>query len=207
MPSRIAFEISIFPNNVPLPAPKTLACLIGATLHFIHFCIRVYQIRSIPDSNIGWEDMYREDNLVTWFDWVATSLILLYVHSVRPLRVPARALRLSADKPAHSHKSRGHIRVGTIPRLLAVPTRHYPQEAARTAARVYRNWRCGRQARENSCSSVCFRPFMYFCGCCGMRGTGSCWLRSWSASAFRFAPSSFSPFPPAWSHPCQICFF
>jgi hypothetical protein len=70
LPSRIAFEISIFPNNLPLPAPKTLAYLIGGTLHLIHFSIRVSQIRSIPDSDVGWEDMYREDNNVAWFDWV-----------------------------------------------------------------------------------------------------------------------------------------
>jgi hypothetical protein len=77
LPSRIAFEISIFPNNVPLPAPKTSACLIGGTLHFIHFCIRVSQIRTIPDSDVGWEDMYREDNNVAWFDWVRSSLIYI----------------------------------------------------------------------------------------------------------------------------------
>jgi hypothetical protein len=75
VPSRIAFEISIFPNNVPLPSPKTSACLIGGALHFIHFCIRVSQIRSIPESDTGWEDMYREDNNVAWFDWVRSYLI------------------------------------------------------------------------------------------------------------------------------------
>jgi len=70
LPSRILFEISIFPNNVPLPTPRTSAYLIGGTLHFIHFCVRISQIRSIPDSDVGWEDMYREDNNVAWFDWV-----------------------------------------------------------------------------------------------------------------------------------------
>lgn len=31
-------------NNVPLPVPKTSACLIGGTLHFIYFCIRASKI-------------------------------------------------------------------------------------------------------------------------------------------------------------------
>ncbi|KAI9509388.1 hypothetical protein F5148DRAFT_768930 [Russula earlei] len=79
LPSRIAFEISIFPNNVPLPSPKTSACLIGGALHFIHFCIRISQIRSIPDSDVGWEDMYREDNNVAWFDWTVPMTCLLIV--------------------------------------------------------------------------------------------------------------------------------
>ncbi|KAI0302043.1 hypothetical protein BC826DRAFT_1089859 [Russula brevipes] len=79
LPSRIAFEISIFPNNLPLPAPKTLAYLIGGTLHLIHFSIRVSQIRSIPDSDIGWEDMYREDNNVAWFDWTVPMTCLLII--------------------------------------------------------------------------------------------------------------------------------
>ena len=38
--------------------------------------MRVSQIRSIPDSDIGWEDMYREDNNVAWFDWVRSILII-----------------------------------------------------------------------------------------------------------------------------------
>lgn len=86
LPSQIAFEISIFPNNVPLPTPRTSACLIGGTLHFIHFCIRVSQIRSIPDSDIGWEDMYREDNNVAWFDWVRPCLFTLLSRVTSQLR-------------------------------------------------------------------------------------------------------------------------
>ncbi|KAH9974870.1 hypothetical protein BJV77DRAFT_936023, partial [Russula vinacea] len=68
-----------FLNNVPLLAPKTSACLIGGTLHLTHFCIRVSQIRSIPDSDVGWEDMYREDNNVAWFNWVRSSLTCLLI--------------------------------------------------------------------------------------------------------------------------------
>jgi hypothetical protein len=54
--------------------PKALS-IIGGTLHFIHFCIRVSQIRSIPESDVSWEDMYRKDNNVAWFDWVRSSPI------------------------------------------------------------------------------------------------------------------------------------
>jgi hypothetical protein len=70
LPSQIAFEIAVFPNNVPLPAPKTSAWLIGGTLHFLHLCIRVNQIRQVPQSDLGWEDMYREGEGEPWFDWV-----------------------------------------------------------------------------------------------------------------------------------------
>ena len=167
MPSRIAFEISLFPNNVPLPAPKTSACLIGGTLHFVHFCVRVSQIRSIPESDVGWEDMYREDNNVAWFDWVRSSLIYftciksaakkpylffedcthdmsldhrrviehpfpVHPHQAipplppaRPRPIPTRAFRLSANESTCARESHAHTRVGFIPRLLAVPTRHH----------------------------------------------------------------------------------
>ncbi|KAJ7452403.1 hypothetical protein B0H11DRAFT_1741785 [Mycena galericulata] len=78
IPSQIAFHIAIFPANVPLPKPQTSAWLIGGTLHFVHFCVRVNQIRKIPDENLGWEDLYREDSGQSWFDWtVPMSLFLL----------------------------------------------------------------------------------------------------------------------------------
>ena len=70
IPSQIAFEVALFPHNVPLPAPRTAAWLIGATLHVLHLCVRISQIRSVPDSDLGWEDMYREGEGESWFDWV-----------------------------------------------------------------------------------------------------------------------------------------
>ena len=70
IPSQITFEISQFPNNVPLPSPVNSARVIGGTMHFLHLCVRVAQIRRIPDSDLGWEDMYRENEGVSWFDWV-----------------------------------------------------------------------------------------------------------------------------------------
>ncbi|KAN0118038.1 hypothetical protein V8E52_005625 [Russula decolorans] len=140
LPSRIAFEISIFLSNVPLPAPKTLACLIGGTLHFIHFCIRVSQNRSISESDVGREDMYREDNNVAWFDWTVpmtcvliiaaslntlllfthTKLYHLFIHPARPHRIPSCALHLSANKSTCARESPTHTCVGFIPRLLGL---------------------------------------------------------------------------------------
>ncbi len=39
-------------------------------MHFLHLCVRVSQIRRVPDSDLGWEDMYREGEGESWFDWV-----------------------------------------------------------------------------------------------------------------------------------------
>ncbi|KAG6897583.1 hypothetical protein C0992_000171 [Termitomyces sp. T32_za158] len=73
IPSRIAFEISLFPHNVPFPEAATSGRIIGGLLHFIHFCVRVSQSRKVPDSDIGWEDMYHEGEGTAWFDWVRTT--------------------------------------------------------------------------------------------------------------------------------------
>ncbi|GLB34945.1 putative protein of unknown function (DUF2418) [Lyophyllum shimeji] len=78
IPSRIAFEIALFPHNVPLPSPQTAGRLLGGTLHFLHLCVRISQIRKIPDSDVGWEDMYREGEGTSWFDWtIPVSLLLI----------------------------------------------------------------------------------------------------------------------------------
>lgn len=62
-------------------------------MHLLHFCVRVAQIHRIPDSDLGWEDMYREDEGEAWLDWVRCSsfsihLLLLTIPSVffRPFR-------------------------------------------------------------------------------------------------------------------------
>ncbi|KAJ7155957.1 hypothetical protein C8R43DRAFT_416605 [Mycena crocata] len=77
IPSAIAFHIAIFPANVPLPQPKTSAWILGGTLHFIHLCVRVSQIRRIPDSELGWEDMFNEGEGHSWFDWTVPLTLLL----------------------------------------------------------------------------------------------------------------------------------
>ena len=45
-------------------------------MHFLHLCVRVSQIRRVPDSDLGWEDMYREGEGEPWFDWVRQSPIV-----------------------------------------------------------------------------------------------------------------------------------
>ncbi|KAI0780717.1 hypothetical protein BD413DRAFT_499532 [Trametes elegans] len=78
IPSQISFEISQFPNNIPLPSPQNSAWILGGTMHFFHLCVRVSQIRRVPDSDLGWEDMYREGEGEAWFDWtVPMSFVLV----------------------------------------------------------------------------------------------------------------------------------
>ncbi|EPQ58114.1 hypothetical protein GLOTRDRAFT_72177 [Gloeophyllum trabeum ATCC 11539] len=78
IPSTIAFQLSLFPHNVPLPKPETSAILSGGLLHFLHLCVRISRIQKVPDSDLGWEDMYREGEDEPWFDWtIPTSLLLI----------------------------------------------------------------------------------------------------------------------------------
>ncbi|KAF8447956.1 hypothetical protein L210DRAFT_3390949 [Boletus edulis BED1] len=88
IPSRVMFEISLFPHNVPLPAPKTSAWLIGMLMHTVHFFVRVSQVRSTPDTNLGWEDLYWERSQQSWFDWtVPTTCTLLIVSTLSALHL------------------------------------------------------------------------------------------------------------------------
>lgn len=75
------FEIALFPHNVPLPAPKTSAWLIGTLMHTLHFFVRVSQVRATSDSDLGWEDLYWERNQQSWFDWVSSVSALRVVCS------------------------------------------------------------------------------------------------------------------------------
>lgn len=77
LPSRVLFELSLLPQSIPWPNAKNSARMVGGSLHFLHFIIRVSQIRNVPDSDIGWEDMYHEDTGSSWFDWVRNPLPLL----------------------------------------------------------------------------------------------------------------------------------
>lgn len=50
-------------------------------MHILHLWVRISQIRRVPDSDLGWEDMYHEGEGESWFDWVrpttcSTSSIL-----------------------------------------------------------------------------------------------------------------------------------
>lgn len=70
LPSRIMFEISLFPNNVPLPAPQTSGWLIGISMHVLHLCVRISRAHATSESEVGWEDLYWERSQQSWFDWV-----------------------------------------------------------------------------------------------------------------------------------------
>ncbi|KAF7976313.1 hypothetical protein HWV62_7023 [Athelia sp. TMB] len=82
IPSRIAFEIGMFPHNVPLPEPKTSAWLLGGGMHFLHLIVRINQVRKVPDSSTGWEDMYQEHEGTSWFDWTTPMSFLLMAGAV-----------------------------------------------------------------------------------------------------------------------------
>lgn len=43
-------------------------------MHLCHFMIRISQISKIPDSDLGWEDMFHEQQ--SWFDWVILIIVL-----------------------------------------------------------------------------------------------------------------------------------
>ncbi|KAH7926338.1 hypothetical protein BV22DRAFT_1009407 [Leucogyrophana mollusca] len=88
IPSRVMFEISLFPHNVPLPAPRTSAWLIGAAMHLLHLSVRVSQVRAVSDSDLGWEDMYWERDRKGWFDWtMPTTFILVAASTLNALHL------------------------------------------------------------------------------------------------------------------------
>ncbi|TFL07546.1 hypothetical protein BDV98DRAFT_558035 [Pterulicium gracile] len=82
IPSRIAFEIAVFPNNLPLPTPATSASIIGGGLHLFNLYIRVCQASKVPEKDMGWEDMYRESENRSWFDWTVPATLLLIAGSL-----------------------------------------------------------------------------------------------------------------------------
>ncbi|KAF9264673.1 hypothetical protein L218DRAFT_196610 [Marasmius fiardii PR-910] len=82
IPSRIAFEIALFPHNLPLPSAKTSAYFLGGSLHFIHLCTRISQSRSARTSDMEWNEMMRESEGRSWFDWTTPMTVLLLAASV-----------------------------------------------------------------------------------------------------------------------------
>lgn len=53
-------------------------------MHFLHLCTRISQIHKVPESDLGWEDMYREGEGTSWFDWVRPFLLFFFLEH-RPL--------------------------------------------------------------------------------------------------------------------------
>ncbi|CCM00134.1 uncharacterized protein FIBRA_02161 [Fibroporia radiculosa] len=77
LPSAIAFELSLFPHNVPLPAPTTTAWLFGGSAHVLHFLLRLSRGSKVPESDLGWEDMYHEGEGESWFNWTFLAYTIL----------------------------------------------------------------------------------------------------------------------------------
>ncbi|KAH9951901.1 hypothetical protein B0H21DRAFT_3460 [Amylocystis lapponica] len=126
LPSKIAFELALFPHNVPLPPPRTSAWLLGGTAHFLHLCVRLVQINAVPDSDLGWEDMYREGQDEPWFDWTVPTTALLFTLAILNtlyLFTHTRMYQLNlAEKPV------GSPHAAFVPR----PRREYSPPPART---------------------------------------------------------------------------
>ncbi|KAF8201827.1 hypothetical protein BJ912DRAFT_946558 [Pholiota molesta] len=76
LPSTIAFEIALFPHNVPLPTPKTSARILGGAIHVLHFLILANR-----DSEEGW-DRISGVRRTSWFDWTTPITLLLVFSSV-----------------------------------------------------------------------------------------------------------------------------
>jgi len=73
LPSQIAFEIALFPNNLPLPTQKVSARIIGGTIHFLHFWILASH-----DNDDGWDNVSGVRN-TAWFDWVSFLFLLTFL--------------------------------------------------------------------------------------------------------------------------------
>ncbi|KIJ69389.1 hypothetical protein HYDPIDRAFT_105983 [Hydnomerulius pinastri MD-312] len=140
IPSRIMFEISLFPHNVPLPEPKTSAWLIGAFMHFLHFCVRVSRVRATSDSDLGWEDLYWERSQQSWFDWtVPTTCLLLIASTLNALHLftQTRTYRLHRRTKADPVNS-PHTTFVTSPRRDRSPSPDAPVTKSSVAKRILR---------------------------------------------------------------------
>lgn len=62
------FQISLFPDNVPLPEPKVGARFIGGFMHFLHFCVRISSSRKAIEDAAPWDDYSGASE--SWLDWV-----------------------------------------------------------------------------------------------------------------------------------------
>ncbi|KAF8338112.1 uncharacterized protein EI90DRAFT_3041680 [Cantharellus anzutake] len=88
-PARIAFEISMFPYNVPLPRPTTSGSAIGGLLHFIHILVKWYgRSRAVVreedpldlwKSEVDWN--FDEEKVPKGWSWVTPFSLLLFLIS------------------------------------------------------------------------------------------------------------------------------
>ena len=161
LPSRITFEISIFLNNVPLFVPKTSACLIGGTLHLTYFCIYVSQIQSIPDSDIGWEDMCHQDNSVEgkwvqvnseWYKWLGSHRGKKSEHGVMVMHCRCSSTRgyvqsEDLEQEAQSSGAMDRRTAGAATRALQPPLQLIPSSRRPRAFSTHSN--CSETRQEH----------------------------------------------------------
>ena len=80
-------------------------------MHLLHLCARIHQVRKVPASDIGWEDMYHEEEGNSWFDWVhlphsLSILLLILSHLDYTHGFPSDSgLCLQHSIPLFSHKN------------------------------------------------------------------------------------------------------
>jgi len=73
LPSNIAFHLSMFPQNIPLPSPKTSSRLLAGALHTSQCLVSLAGTRHSSE----WADMYVEEEMDSWFDWTTLTTVLL----------------------------------------------------------------------------------------------------------------------------------
>ncbi|KAF4614771.1 hypothetical protein D9613_003065 [Agrocybe pediades] len=76
LPSAIAFELALFPQNLPLPTYKTSARILGGAAHIIHFLILAAR-----ENEDAW-DSITERRRRAWFDWTTPITLLLILASL-----------------------------------------------------------------------------------------------------------------------------
>ncbi|KAH8117574.1 hypothetical protein DFH11DRAFT_1504795 [Phellopilus nigrolimitatus] len=81
IPSRIMFELSMFPHNIPLPESKKSAWILGGLMHTINFFIRISQNRKVVEEELPWADLYSESRGTSWFDWTTPLAFILILSS------------------------------------------------------------------------------------------------------------------------------
>ncbi|KAI5122965.1 hypothetical protein M0805_006844 [Coniferiporia weirii] len=81
IPNRIMFEISVFPNNVPLPESKMSAWMIGGLMHATNLFVRIAQNRQVTEEELPWADLYSESRGSSWFDWTVPLTCVLILSS------------------------------------------------------------------------------------------------------------------------------
>ncbi|EAU88533.2 hypothetical protein CC1G_04239 [Coprinopsis cinerea okayama7 len=72
-PSNVAFYLSMFPQNLPLPSAKASSRILAGIMHLAQFSLRVSKARRSPSN---WEDIYGDDD-DAWFDWTSLLTVIL----------------------------------------------------------------------------------------------------------------------------------